>query len=771
METGDFRTAAAQWNSAAESFEKSRQVPQRIDALAGLAAADEGLGQYQAAVDTYRQAIDAARPLGDGRRVLLLEIRAAEACTLARTGGMGESLFDVAQNYLDDVSRAPEASSDPEVISALNSAKGNLALASGRPAEALRMYRDVYGAAEKAGDHASAARAAANAGVAALAAARDASDALANGLVSRRRVKEVQEQRADHISQGREMAKAAQSAAEDLPENHAKASLLLTVGQAEEGFAEFDPPDAALRKSAYDAYQKSMLLGQKDKDLPTQSFALGFTGRLYEADHRWDEALRLTRRAVFLAQQAQRPDILYRWQWQIGRLLHATGHDEDALAAYTRAVASLDRIRSDIAAGGGNAPGGSSFRGAAEGVFYEMADLLLRRADGENTDAARQSDLASARETIERLKFAQIEDYFQERCNRLLASKQTAVEQIAPTTAVVYLIPLKDRTEILVGVSSKTGSGFHIDAYTAPVPQAELIATVRRFRLDLEDSATNLYRQEAGKLYDWLMRPIEPKVRQQKVDTLVFVPDGALRTIPMSALYDAQDQTFLIQKYAVAVSPGLTLTEPKPLGATEVKMLANGLSVPREGFAALQYVPGELRTLQTLYGGTTLLNGDFRVNNFDTQMQQNEYSIVHIASHGKFGGDARDTFVLAYDKPMDLDHLQMLIEPSKFRGRPVELLTLSACETAAGDDRAALGLAGVALKAGARSAVATLWSVNDEAASLLVAEFYKQLKEHPERSKAQALQAAQRKLIENPTDERYGHPEYWAPFLIVGNWL
>lgn len=179
METGDFRTAAAQWNSAAESFEKSRQVPQRIDALAGLAAADEGLGQYQAAVDTYRQAIDAARPLGDGRRVLLLEIRAAEACTLARTGGMGESLFDVAQNYLDDVSRAPEASSDPEVISALNSAKGNLALASGRPAEALRMYRDVYGAAEKAGDHASAARAAANAGVAALAAARDASDALA----------------------------------------------------------------------------------------------------------------------------------------------------------------------------------------------------------------------------------------------------------------------------------------------------------------------------------------------------------------------------------------------------------------------------------------------------------------------------------------------------------------------------------------------------------------------------------------------------------------
>ena len=124
--------------------------------------------------------------------------------------------------------------------------------------------------------------------------------------------------------------------------------------------------------------------------------------------------------------------------------------------------------------------------------------------------------------------------------------------------------------------------------------------------------------------------------------------------------------------------------------------------------------------------------------------------------------------MLTYDGKLTLDNLEALIRPSQYRGKPVELLVLSACQTAAGDDRAALGLAGVAVKAGARSALASLWSVNDQSTSALITEVYHQLREHPTISKARALQAAQIKLLD---DRRYRHPCYWAPYLLIGNWL
>jgi CHAT domain-containing protein len=115
-----------------------------------------------------------------------------------------------------------------------------------------------------------------------------------------------------------------------------------------------------------------------------------------------------------------------------------------------------------------------------------------------------------------------------------------------------------------------------------------------------------------------------------------------------------------------------------------------------------------------------------------------------------------------------LNDLEALIRPSQYRGKPVELLVLSACQTASGDDRAALGLAGVAVKAGARSVLASLWFVNDQSTAALISELYRQLRESPSVSKARALQAAQIKML---NDRRYRHPCYWAPYLIIGNWL
>jgi CHAT domain-containing protein len=208
--------------------------------------------------------------------------------------------------------------------------------------------------------------------------------------------------------------------------------------------------------------------------------------------------------------------------------------------------------------------------------------------------------------------------------------------------------------------------------------------------------------------------------------------------------------------------------EPRPFNKENIQLVMNGLSDSVQGFTALPYVPGEVNNLKKLFGGTQLMNKEFVKPNVEKEFAHEQYSIVHIASHGHFDSDAKKTFVLTFDSKLTLDELEQLLRPSQLRDKPVELLTLSACQTAAGDDRAALGLAGVAIKAGARSAFATLWFVNDQSSAALVTDFYTQLHDRPDISKAKALQTAQVRLL---ADRRYAHPCYWAPYLIIGNWL
>jgi CHAT domain-containing protein len=194
-------------------------------------------------------------------------------------------------------------------------------------------------------------------------------------------------------------------------------------------------------------------------------------------------------------------------------------------------------------------------------------------------------------------------------------------------------------------------------------------------------------------------------------------------------------------------------------------MLA-GISKSVQGFSALSRVPSELADIRTMFGGNVLQDEAFVVPSLDAALVREPYSIVHIASHAQFNQDPARTFLLAFDAKLGLERLSEMVGVTQYRSEPIELLTLSACETAAGDDRAALGLAGIAIKAGARSALAGLWFIDDVAASNLVVDFYRQLAD-PSVSKATALQRAQVNMI---GDRRYAHPGYWAPFLMIGNW-
>lgn len=191
-----------------------------------------------------------------------------------------------------------------------------------------------------------------------------------------------------------------------------------------------------------------------------------------------------------------------------------------------------------------------------------------------------------------------------------------------------------------------------------------------------------------------------------------------------------------------------------------------GLTVARDPFAPLTYVQEETTRVEAILGGTRLVDQKFTLENLQTQLQQRSYPIVHMATHGKFGVNSETTFLVAYDDRIRLDDIDLLLR-SRQTDQPVELLTLSACQTAAGDNRTALGIAGVAVRAGVKSALATLWYINDEATVPLIEEFYSQLRQ-PNISKAAALRNAQLTMLDNLD---YSHPAVWSPFILVGNWL
>jgi len=491
-------------------------------------------------------------------------------------------------------------------------------------------------------------------------------------------------------------------------------------------------------------------------DPTAESYALGYLGQWYEQTREFPEALDLTRRAVFAAQLVHAPESLYRWHWQTGRILAAIGNEEEAIKAYRRAIGIVQPIRHEFSGYQGRR---HSFRDSIAPVFFELADLLLKRADVSQDPQQQQALLIQARDTSELFKAAELQDYFKDECVKSAQSRATPREGIPKTAALIYPIMLPDRLELLVNIA---GTWTRV---ASPVSAGRLTEEVRAFRHTLQKRSTREYLPHGRQLYTWILKPLEQDLVAAEIDTLVFIPDGPLRTIPMAALHDGHQ--FLINRFAVAVTPGIDLTDLRPIDRRGVHMLSLGLTEAVQGFPPLPNVRAEMEAVQAVYGGTSLIDQQFRIPAVQTELHDQRYSMVHIASHGLVGNAPKDSFILAYDDKITMDRLSQLIGLFQFRNTSLDLLTLSACETAVGDDRAALGLAGVAVKAGARSALASLWFIDDEATAQLVTEFYTQLQDSSI-SKAAALQRAQLKIARNPL---HGHPFYWAPFLLINNWL
>ena len=481
-----------------------------------------------------------------------------------------------------------------------------------------------------------------------------------------------------------------------------------------------------------------------------QAYILGTQGKLYELQQQPSKAETFTTKALGLAPAFQSPDIAYQLLWQLGRIKTAQGNTEDAIAQYSQAVKILSALRGDLVTV--NPEVQFSFRESVEPVYRELVGLLLK----ENSPS--QDKLKFARQTIESLQLAELDNFFRDAC---ADAKPKAIDEVDPNAAVIYPIILSDRLEVIVSIPGKP-----LRHHSVVKPQEQLETTFRRMRNSLrQTSALSERLPIAQELYDWLIRPADADFASSGIKTLVFVLDGYLRNLPMAALYDGQQ--YLLQKYTIALTPGLQLLEAQSLTKVKLQVLTAGLTEARQGFSALPGVASEVQQIADVLPTSSILNEQFISKELQSRLESVSFPIVHLATHGQFSSNAADTFILTWDERVNVKELDRLLRSrSGEKALPIELLVLSACETASGDTRASLGLAGIAIRSGARSTLGTLWQVSDEATAIFMTEFYRQLAKS-NISKAEALRNAQLAVMEN---RQYQNPYFWAPFVIVGNW-
>lgn len=682
-------------------------------------------GNVTAAIREFDEALRAAESAKDARR----EADAAN--------GLGAALLAAG--------RVDEARPVIERAATLAAATGGQAVAARAQLTLGNLYA-LHGPDERAGDVFRRA----------IALAREAEDreTTAKALLNAARWSLAQRRGDDAVT----LLDEARTVAYNLPDSDDKATILIGAGQltAALGTALQIAP-ATMAEQGIALLRDAHRVARASGNARLASSALGETGAIHERRGAFAEALPATLAAAFAAQSAGATDLAFRWDWQAGRILRQLSHDDAALAAYRRAVSALQATRDDLACD--YRARGVAFREAAGPLFYEAADVVLQRARAQRGTPEAQALLREARDLTELAKVEELQDYFRDDCVTALGVRITSLDELTARTAVVYPIVLRDRMELLVAIAGE----LHQIAVAATAAAME--NDVRVLRRALQRYRGKEFLPVAQRLYDQLVRPLEPLLGQHAVDTLVFVPERFLRTIPMAAVHDGE--RFLVERYAIVTTPGLTLTDPRPLAATGTRTLAGGLTESVQGYPALPAVAEELDQMHALYGATVLRDESFTATRLAEEMTANPYRVLHIATHGKIEADVRQSFLLTHDGHLTMDDLDRLIGLRKHSRTPVEMLTLSACETALGDDRAALGLAGIAVKAGARSAVATLWSISDEATAVLMPEFFRQL-QTPAVSRAQALQRAQQKTL---ADARFAHPGYWAAFLLIGGWL
>lgn len=372
-------------------------------------------------------------------------------------------------------------------------------------------------------------------------------------------------------------------------------------------------------------------------------------------------------------------------------------------------------------------------------------------------------DLKQAIAIQQKLQTVELENYLQ--CGNFSLVPLTDMEPKIRRSTNFYILDGGEQYHIIV---QNEKSFFHYPAEKNLVQEQSqnLLRVVQSSQF--ASTPPVVFLPPAQLLYQQLIAPAQPKLPSN--GTLVFTVDSSLQLLPMDLLHDGR--SYLIERYSIANTLGAAVRPPIPL--TRRAALVAGVSQIAPSFSSqaapqkLQPLPSVEREIQDISRSTEskiLLNQQFTIAALQQQLQQN-YPILHLTTHGRFSSNPDLTVLLAWDKPLTVQQFDQLLRSRVDVNQSIELLVLSACETAKGDRRSALGLAGIATQARARSTIASLWLVGDNSTAQMFAEFYTELKQ--EKTKAESLRQAKLKLLSQPETS---HPYYWAPFILVGSWV
>jgi len=569
-----------------------------------------------------------------------------------------------------------------------------------------------------------------------------------------------------------------------IPNSVVKSKLCLNIMEMVLDIKEEPLPNQLITELQQKSYQMlNQLLPWADQSEQSRLKAEtnGKLAQLYSWQGRYDEALELFNRAINEAQNINATELLVQLAAQKGKLLRLRGDNQQALAAYKIAADNLFSIRSDLPLA---LPDGRNVLNTLiDPIYRNYVDLLLQTVQGAGQSEKSTQILSTAVDTMEAIKEADMQDFFLGRCSIDSQNDQSWKNLIFQNAAIFYPILLDDRVELILKINNT------LTRFTVNVPAKQVQTQALALTKALQHGKD--YRSFSKQLYQWLFLPIKNALETYKPSVILYVPDRSLRAVPLSALYDGR--SFVVEDYGIVTLPSLALRSLSAIYShppTRPQALLAGLSKPdgssidqlpsditgqlsdtpltREAIIeelSLPSVEEEIRTVAEIEQSRTLLNDKFTASALKSDIETGEYGKVHIASHGYFGKNAKESFIMAYDQNMNLLDIKDTLETESLKAKPIDLLTLSACKTAEGDDSMLLGFSGLAAKSNVLSAVGSLWSINDDATMEFMRLFYDNLAKS--NNKAEAMRKTQITMIHT---KRFRHPFFWSPFILIGDW-
>lgn len=767
-------------DASAQPADSPLQQRSRAQLLHARARVQFERGQLQAALSSWRQVEPLYRELG---------ARDAEWASLVNQAEVLHSLGHLteARTLLESLLQRTDLSEQPQLKS---SALASLAVILKRQGETEDAQALVPKLTVLAADRASdpLARQKASLALAYLSSSRDPSpspqqiaDTLGNGSLQAKASLLAERIEKEEFTAVSKLWPQLLEEVSKLPGNAASLELRLNLAKSLRLLRERESSDTASpvpsESQLRQLLQRSLADAERLGDPRASSLATGELGALARSAGRLKEAETLSQQALRQSMALNLPELSSRWLWELASIFRKEGNRAAALVAYQQALDELSTLRLDLAS---SSPAvASSFTKSLEPISREFIDLLTAPPAATDTDRDR------ARKVMEELQVAELNDFFRLACFKTgpIASGNER------NVAVVYPMLLPDRLEVIVRLPGEKDKILH---RSQPLDTETLGGTVNILQRQLQtqpmfsDSTSELLRL-AQQLHQWLFgdpkekNNLEQQLKDFGITQLVFVPDVALRNLPMAVLHDGK--SFLGERYAITVAPGMLLTpstrrpgsQPRVFGAGVSTKIAQVEGLPQGSmvFPPLPAVERELQELRNRTGATKLLNETFTKQALQKALESGDYSVVHLATHGQFSSNPSSTFLITgRGELIRVKQLADFLQPSQRRtGNSLDLLILSACESASNDDNANLGLAAVAARSGASSTIASLWSVNDEATALLMDSFYQHwLRDRSDGrpiSKAKALSLAQSD-VRNAT--KTSHPYYWAAFTLLGDW-